>query len=80
MRDDVLAFGFSLIEETPALTRKAMTLTPDQDQGRVLVSKTLSRAWAARGRGPKRSRLGRWLGRLIECEARRSLMTAAHAS
>ena len=39
MQTDVLAFGFSLLEETPALTRKAMTLTPDQDQGRVLAAR-----------------------------------------
>jgi DNA-directed RNA polymerase specialized sigma24 family protein len=78
MQNDVLAFGFSLIEETPALTRKAMTLTPDRDQVQVLVSKTLSRAWAARGRGPRRSRLGRWLTRMMECEARRSFTAAAH--
>ena len=77
MQNDVLAFGFSLLEETPALTRKAMTLTQDQDQGRVLVSKTLSRAWAARGRGPRRSRLGLWLNRMIESEARRSRPSAA---
>lgn len=78
MQHDVLAFGFSLLEETPALTRKAMTLTLDQERGRVLVSKTLSRAWAARGRGPKRSRLGHWLSQMIESEARRSLSTAVH--
>ncbi len=76
MQNDVLAFGFSLLEETPALTRKAMTVTPDQDQGRVLVSKTLSRAWAARGRAPRRARLAHWLSRMMEFEARRTLTPA----
>ena len=76
MQDDVLAFGHSLIEEIPALTRKAGALTCDQDQGRALVSKTLSRAWAARGRAPRRKRLRHWLSQMIESEARRSLQSA----
>ncbi len=72
MQTDVLAFGYSLIEEIPALTRKAGALTCDQDQGRALVRKTLSRAWAARGRAPRRKRLRHWLSRMIEYEAKRS--------